>query len=150
MSDTVLSFNMLGAYAVRGVDGKVNLDATVEKFMARLIEFEAICEKEDGAIGEAVHAVFDTKVAKGGSINMGGIVSFALPALAPNAENYAILKDRIEDWVRTNSDAREKKAKDGTVLREAEAPRTRLFSISKGKTGGVRRWADIEVKPEAE
>lgn len=151
MSDSVLSFNMLSDYAVRSVAGKVDFEATVAKFSARLSEFEALCEKEDEAIGVAVHDVFDTKVGKGGAINMDGIVTFAIVALNPNAENYAILRDRIKGWVRLNSDQPEKKDKEtGVVLAEAEKPRTRDFVITKGKLGGVRRWADVAVKPAAE
>jgi len=150
MSD-VLSFGMLSEYAVRGVDGKVDSDATLAKFSARLAEFEALCEKEDEAIGAAVHNVFDTKVGKGGSINMDGIVTFAIVALNPNAENYAILRDRIKNWVRINSDQPERKdKKTKVVLAEAEPERTRTFQIKKGKDGGVRRWADVPVNPEAE
>ena len=152
MSDSsTLSFSVLNAYAIRGEDGKLDFDKTVEAFSERLIEFEGLCEKEDGAIAEAVHNVFNTKVAKGGSITMDGIVMFALPALNPTSENYAILRDRIKDWVRINADMPEKKSKDGkTVLREAEPARTRAFCVSKGKGGGVKRWADITEKPVEE
>lgn len=144
MTETDISYNLLGTYAVRGEDGKLDFDATVEKFSARLTEFEAVCEKEEGAIGDAVNAVFDTKVGKGGSISMDGIVSFAGPMLNMNSDNYVILRDRIKSWVRINADQPERKDKDTKeVLVKAEPERTRAFSISKGKGGGVRRWADI-------
>lgn len=151
MSDaSAFSFNVLASYAVRDTDGKFNFDATMAKFGDRLLEFGALCEQEEGKIGAAVNKVFDEKVSKGGTINMDAIVTFAMPSMNPNADNYAYLANAIKDWVRLNSDVHEKKSKEGVVLREAEAPRTRAFYISKGKGGGVRRWADVEVKPDAE
>jgi hypothetical protein len=150
MSDSVLSFNMLSDYAVRGVDGKVDFDATIEKFSTRLIEFESLCEKEDEAIGAAVHNVFDTKVAAGAPLSMDSIVTFAIVNLNPNAENFKILSDRIKSWVRINSDQPEKKDENDVVLAVAEPARTRAFYIKKGLRGGVRRWADVPVKPAAE
>jgi len=151
MSDGTFSYNTLSAFVVRGEDGRLDSDATVAKFVDRLAEWESAVEKEDSAIAAAVHEVFDTKIVKGGSLNMDAIVTFAIPALNPNSDNFAILRDRIKDWVRTNADQPAKKSKDGkTVLVEAEAPRTRAFSIAKGKGGGVRRWADVAVKPDSE
>lgn len=148
MGAGVISYSTLGDYVERGDDGKLDFEATIAKFSARLTEYEAVCEKEDATIADAVHAVFDSKVMRGGSVNMDAIVTFAIPSLNPNTENYAILRDRIKNWIRINSDQSEKKNKEGTVLVPADAPRTRTFSISKGKGGGVRRWADIAVKPE--
>lgn len=143
----LISYNTLGEYVERGIDGKIDFDATMAKFSTQLTEYEAVCEKEDATIADAVHAVFDSKVMRGGSVNMDAIVTFALGSLNPNTDNYAILRDRIKNWIRANSDQSEKK-KEGIIISPAEPPRTRTFSISKGKGGGVRRWADIPIKPE--
>lgn len=147
MASDNLSFNFLSDFVVRNF-GKFDFDATMRKFSTRLSEFEAMVEKEDAAIADAVNGVFDTRVSKGGSINMDGIVTFAIPALNPNAENFVILKDRIKNWVRANSAPIEKKSDNGASTANDEASeRTYLFSVSKGKGGGRRRLADVVKKP---
>lgn len=142
-----LSFSALSDFVVRGAGGKLDFDATVEKFSTRLLEFEAVVGLESEQIGAAVHAVFD-RFPGANSINMDAIVGFALPNLNPTPDNHNILKDRIKDYIRINSDRPEKKDKvTKVVLAAGEPDRTRDFHIAKGKGGGVKRWADHPLKP---
>jgi hypothetical protein len=147
-----ISFDILTTYAVRGPDGKVDFDSTIKKFGGRLVEFEAACEKEEAAIAEAVTLVFDNTLPKGMAHQMDTIGFLAVQLMNANVGNFKILNDRVKSWIRVNADQPKKLADDGeTVLVAAEKPRTRMFAITKGKGGGVKRWSDFPetvVKPE--
>lgn len=144
-----ISYAQLGAFVVRGEDDKIDFKATCDKFAERLMEYEAAVEREEGAIAAAVHAVFDKLTVKGASLTIPVLINFALNNLGATPENYPILRDRIANWIRSNSD-RPKQVEKGTgfVVAEAEPPRTREFHIGKGKNGGVRRWKDVPMEED--
>jgi hypothetical protein len=121
-----------------------DLAANEAAFRTSYLAFVAEREIEDGNIGDAVHAVFDQY--KSASINMPALAGFVLQRLNVQPENFNALEARVMEYVRQNADLHEKKAKDGTITQTAEAPRTRTFTIGKGKGGGVKRWSDHPVK----
>lgn len=147
-----ISFEILSTYVIRNADGKVDFNATVNKFAERLVVFEAALITEEAAIAEAVIKVFDNMLPRGMAHNLDTIAYLSATELNANAGNFKILSDRIKNWVRANSDQHKKLAEDGkTVLADAEKPRTRMFAINKGKGGGVKRWSDFPeaiIKPE--
>jgi hypothetical protein len=139
-----LSFSVLNAFVIRHTDGTLDFDSTMQKFATRVTEYDAAVSMETEKIGAAVHAVFDSHPIV---LGMDYITDSALPMLNPTPDNHLILKDRIKDYIRSNSDHGEIKHEDGTAT-PSEKPGTRLFAILRGKGGGVKRWSDHASKPE--
>lgn len=104
--------------------------------------------EQDEAIAGAVESIFDQY--RGTSINMPALASMACQRLNVQPENFNSVEERVLDYVRANADLHEKKDKAGKVVQTAEAPRTRLFAIGKGKGGGVKRWSDQPDATETE
>jgi hypothetical protein len=120
----------LNTYLVRAADGSIDHDATTLKFQGDLLKYEAERETEAETVGAAVNAVFDQF--KGTRLNMPAVTSYALTHLNVQPENFKTLTERVQGFIRDHSGERESGA---------------LFSIAKGKHGGVCRWADQPVKP---
>jgi hypothetical protein len=116
----------LGEYVVRNADGTIDVEATCQKFEGDLLVHIAERETEEEQVATAVHGVFDTY--KGARINMPALVSAAVTRLGVQPANYQVLADAVHAYVRSNA---------GT-----------LFTIQKGKGGGVSRISD-EPKPKA-
>lgn len=133
MSNAVVSF------LVRDASGAVDREASLDKFEAELVKYCAERETEQEVISEAVNAAFDKY--PGAVITMPAVCTFALSKLNAQPENHKILTERVQSYIRENSQG--KVAEDGT----AERPDS-MFVIGKGKNGGVRRRADIPVKTE--
>jgi len=110
----------LGEYVVRGVDGTIDVLATCQKFEGDLLVHIAKQETEEAEVATAVHGVFDTY--KGARINMPALISVTLQRLGVQPANYQVLSDAVHAYVRSNA---------GT-----------LFTIQKGKGGGVSRISD--------
>ncbi len=110
--------------------GTSNIDheATLSKFAGELHKFEAERMTENATLGLAVKAVFDQY--KGVNLNMPAITSMALTRMNVQPENFKILTDKVQDYIRENAGTRASGA---------------LFSIAKGKGGGVRRWSDCPL-----
>ena len=144
ISTGTLSFGMLNGFVVRHTDGSLDYDNTMRKFSERVIEYDAAVSMETATIGAAVHAVFDSHPIV---LGMDYIADSALTMLNPTPDNHLILKDRVKDYIRANSDRSEIKNSDGTII-PAETPGTRLFSVIRGKGGGVKRHADHPAKPQ--
>jgi broad specificity polyphosphatase/5'/3'-nucleotidase SurE len=123
-----LSNNVMAGYVVK-TDGEINVEETVQKFCAEVLNYKTNRELEAETVGNAVHAVFDEW--RGVNINMPALQSAALNHLNFQPENHKSLSQRIAEYVRANAGARETGA---------------LFFIGKGKGGGVKRWSDQEEK----
>lgn len=135
--------NTITIALVNGTDD--DLETNVQAFREAYLSYVAERGIEDEQIATAVDAVFDQY--KGASINMPALAGFVLQRLNAQPENFTALEERVLDYVRRNADQSELKDKETkAVIRQAEAPRTRTFSIGKGKGGGVRRWSDVPVK----
>lgn len=122
------------SYVVRFSDGSIDHDATVEKFSGDLIKYESEREAEMKDISAAVHALFDERL--GTRMNSDYVVSQVLPRLNVQPENYSILKNKVLDFVRSQSQG--KTAEDGSV----ENPHS-VFVIGRGQGGGIARRCDI-------
>lgn len=109
----------LGMYVVRGINGEIDHEATLDKFASDLLKFEAERELEASTIGAAVHALFDRHVGK--RMPTPFVVAEALKALNAQPENYKVLSDKVTEFLRTSPE----------------------FSISRGKSGGVGRVCDL-------
>lgn len=118
--------NSINAFLVRSENGSVDLDATTAKFRGALEVYLAERETELSQIAEAVHGVFDQY--KGVSLNMPALLNFALGRLNPTPATHALLSERTVEYVRDN------------------AGEGKIFTIAKGKGGGVRRNADHTPK----
>lgn len=113
-------------YLVRGDDGKVNVQGTMDKFHGELVKYLATRETEDKDIAVAVNAVFDQF--KGANCNLPALASLAIAKMSnvdPN--NWGTLQERIADYVRENPG---------------------LYQIKKGKGGGVTRISDHPATTE--
>jgi hypothetical protein len=121
----------LATYSIRAADGSIDLEATAEKFAADLLRFQAECETEAATIGAAIHAVFDQY--PGARLNMPAVTSMALQRLNVQPENFKILTEKVQGYIRDHAGDRASGA---------------LFGIGKGKGGGVCRWADVPEKTE--
>ena len=64
---------------------------------------------------------------------MPAVTSMALTRMNVQPENFKILTDKVQDYIRENAGTRASGA---------------LFSIAKGKGGGVRRWSDTPLNDE--
>lgn len=119
----------LGSFCVRNEAGELDLSRTVQKFEGELLKYQVERETELATIGAAVNAVFDEHL--GACINMPAVTSLALQRLNVQPETYKALSERVQAFVRDNAGERG----------------SSVFSIAKGKGGGVRRWADTPEKP---
>jgi hypothetical protein len=113
-------------YAVRGVDGAVDQEATVARFAAQLAAFA----EQDGTISQtvvlAINSVFDSKP-----------LGVHLPM--PSLEFLTMMALNLHEG--TNISALQ--AKIGAVIRSSPE-----FKVARGKGGGVVRVCDIPPAEE--
>ena len=121
-------------------DGLIDEAASTLAFQAAVADYKVQRELEESTIADAVAAQFDAY--PGASQNMDALTSGVLHRLNVQPANHNTMKEKVQAYVRANADRTADKKK-GI---EAEPPRTRLFSISKGVGGGVRRWSDVPEK----
>lgn len=128
--------------------GEIDEMASYSAFEQALTKLKAERETETATIAQAVSDTFSEH--PGTTFNMDAVVFGALRKLNTLPAAHKVMKDKILAYVRENADRAAVKDKAGNIVTPAEAPRTRLFSISKGVGGGVRRWSDVPEKaPES-
>jgi len=127
---------------VSGTDN--DLDANIAAFTDAYLAFMVESQDQTEKIAAAVHAVFDQY--PGMALPMPSLANFALNHLTYTPATFKVLQEKVCEYVRDNADRSEKKDENGILIQAAEAPRTRLFKIAKGKGGGVTRWSDVPVK----
>ncbi len=122
----------LSVSIVRGDDGSVDQDATLEAFSTALGAFVQDEETQDEVIADAVRSQFDRY--QGQAQTMPALISGTLSILNTQPQNHKLMSERVANYVRKNSGDRESGA---------------LFVIGKGKAGGCKRWSDQKeaVKP---
>lgn len=125
---------------VTGTDGLIDEAASTLAFQAAVADYKAQRELEESTIADAVAAQFSAY--PGAAQNMDALTSGDLQRLNVQPSNFNTMKEKVQAYVRENSD----RVADKKKGIEAEPPRTRLFSIAKGVGGGVRRWSDVPVK----
>lgn len=127
-----LTMAVLASYVLRGEDGELDVEGTVEKFRADVLNYQVERETEAATIGAAVNAVFDEY--PGTRINMPALQTFALAKLNAQPENHKALQTRVAEYIRDNA--------------AAERSAGQLFKIGKGVKGGVLRWSDEPLSDE--
>ena len=125
MAKAVLTTAILASYVLRGEDGELDIEGTVDQFRSDLLNYQVERETEAATIGAAVNAVFDEH--PGARINMPALQNLALQKLNVQPENFKALQTRVTEYVRENA--------------SGERSDGRLFKIGKGVRGGVLRWA---------
>lgn len=110
--------NPVADFIVRN-NGSIDLEASRAKFTAALELYTAERETEDASVADAVNAVFDQY--KGAAVNLPALKSLALGKLNATHAQFALLSDRVGNYVKANPS---------------------LFEVKKGKGGGVSRLAD--------
>lgn len=115
---------------VRTDSGSVDLDATLAGAKSAVLSHIAEAETQTAEIASAVSSVFDTL--NGARANMPYVQSSAARLLNAQPENHKALTERVAQYVRDNA--------------STDRADGKLFSIQKGKGGGVSRWSDV---PEA-
>lgn len=123
---------VLSTYAVKSSDGSIDTAQTLAKFSADLDTFVSLQAADTEAVAQAVSDTFDANL--GVRINMPYLVSQCLPRLGVTSATHKSLTERVQAYVRSNADG---KGLD-------------LFSIEKGKNGGVARKSDIPAAPAAQ
>jgi hypothetical protein len=118
----------LSTFVVRDSAGAFDLNATMDKFEDSLLAFQSELETEQATIGAAVHAVFDSH--KGKPLTMPTVTNYTLNNLNVQSENFTVLFEKVKNYIRQNAGERG----------------SSVFSIAKGKGGGVSRWVDVPVK----
>lgn len=114
--------NNMNGYVVRTA-GAVDIEATVNKFRGELATHIATLEASEASIADAVSAVFDTNL--GTRMPLPALRQLTLTKLGTGPADYAATVEAFDSYVHANA------TKDG------------IFSISKGKNGGVARVSDI-------
>ena len=128
-------------------DGSLNDEGSVKAFVEAYESYKAEAFGLDDAISTAVHKVFDLN--HGEAIPMPALIHGALNHLPNVAANYTVMHEKVQNFIRDNSDRAEKKdRKTGEILQYAEPARTRQFGVRKGRGGGCSRWADVPFGKE--
>lgn len=112
--------------------GSVDRSATLQAFAAALDTRITEREADSETLGLAVSEVFDKH--PGAAVNHDALVSLVAPSMNVGIAGYSLLKERLHSYIKENS----------ADTREAGA----LFSVRKGKGGGIRRWSDTPEKAE--
>ena len=120
--------NNLNSYLIRGSNGAVDLDATLEKFRGDLTDHITALEVAEARMASAVSSVFDAN--KGKRIQLPVLKNLALSQLGFEHSEYAAMFELCDTYIHANAGERGKS----------------IFGISKGKGGGCVRWSD---QPEA-
>lgn len=110
---------------VRGVDGSVDVEASVEAAREQILTFIAEREEQDTKIGEVVHGIFDKY--RGSVIPMPALTSLVLQQLGASPETFKVLGEKVAEYLRGN----------------AGEQGFSTFAISRGRGGGVKRWCDV-------
>jgi hypothetical protein len=112
-------------FIIRSVDGSIDHEATLGKFAGDLLQFEAEREIECSTIGAVVHATFDTHLGK--RLPTPFVLNEALRALNAQPENYKVLTEKVQQFIRTSPE----------------------FHTLPGKGGGVARLRDLTPEQRA-
>lgn len=132
--------------AARNDDGTINIENSLLEAETALESAKTMEERDQDTILTAVQSVFETKVAKGGSLNMAALTSFTLQLLDVPASQYSETSERVAAVMKAHTDINEKRDKSGNVIVEAEPFGTRLFHSKRGPGGGVVMCSHAAVK----
>jgi hypothetical protein len=129
-------------------DGKVNLEASVERFRSSALKHIAGQEAQDGLIVQCMTSLFDQY--KGANLNLDYIKSQTVERMGkavPELKEpslFSILSARVETLLHDNCNQPAVEAKGDKPAVEAITGRT--YDMRKGKGGGFYRVSDQAVK----
>jgi len=107
---------------VRFADGSVDLDSTMEQIRLSVAGIIEQMESESEGIGKAVNGIFDKY--RGQTIAMPALQALVLQQMNASPETFKSLSEKVGEYLRNNS---------GEFA---------LFTIARGRSGGVSRNAD--------
>lgn len=119
-SDQVTKAFDLSEYAVRSTSGGIDVQATHLKFTQDLAGYIASEKTDNEVIAKAVEKAFRDREVK--TLGMNAILHYAMENLEVDPANFNTIRDRVAQFVRTNS---------------------KSYKVSKGKGGGVQ-WLQSE------
>lgn len=108
----------LKEYIVTGIDGGLNLEATLAKFKKDASEYWEFEMKASTEIGKCVNDVFDRF--PGVNTNSKYLVSQVFQALGADPKMYGKVEEKTLEWLHAARDAG-------------------ILTIEKGKNGGIKR-----------
>jgi len=129
-------------------DGKVNLEASVDRFRSSALKFIAGQEAQDSLIMQCMTGLFDQY--KGANLNLDYIKSQTVERMGkavPDLKDpglFSILSTRVEAILHENCDQPAVEAKGDKPA--VEAITGRVYAMRKGKGGGFYRNADQTPK----
>lgn len=121
----------INSYVVRASDNSIDHDATLAKFAGDLLRFEAEREMEQGVIAEAVHALFDRWLGK--RLTTPFVTGEALKVLNAQPENYKVLTQKVQEFLRTSPEFHSGKGKGGGIARLRDLTAEQRAKIAKGE-----------------
>ena len=108
--------------AVMGLDGMVDVDATMLKLHPMVMEFAEAEAANTARVSAAVNSVFDKYV--GRSIKMNDLESLVTATMEVDPDNFTGLVNSVRSYVKTSS----------------------AFKVVAGRGAGVRRVCDIPAE----
>lgn len=130
------------------VDGRVNLEASVDKFRGVAVRTLAKQESDDELISSCMSALFNQF--PGASLNLDYVTSKTVEAMGvrvpelKDPQLFSQLRERVADVLHANTDQPAREAKGDKPAAEAITDRT--YAMKKGTGGGFYRKADQAPK----
>lgn len=130
------------------VDGKVDLEASTEKYRSVCRQYIAGQTAEQDLIASCMTELFDFR--KGATLNLDYIKSQTVALMAKRHPElgeptlFAMLSGRVEDYLHENTNQPAVEAKGNKPAKEAITGRT--YSVKRGLGGGFYREADASPK----
>lgn len=127
------------------VDGKVDLEASTEKYRQVCRQYVAGQTAEQDLIASCMTELFDLR--RGVSLNLDYIKSQTVQLMGakhPDLKDptlFAMLSKRVEDYLHENCDQPAVEAKGNKPAREAITDRT--YGVKRGTGGGFFRKSDV-------
>lgn len=106
-------------------NGAVNYEASQQKLIKDLQEFEAQNNQEYEMASQYVHNVFESN--KGSRLATDFVISQAFINSGEPASKFPVLTEVFRDYIKANTGEKD----------------TALFGMGKGKGGGIWRWSDV-------
>jgi hypothetical protein len=132
------------------VDGRVNMEASVEKFRGVAVRTLASKESDEQLISECIGSLFDKW--RGASLGLEYVTSQTVEAMKLRVPElgdpglFSQLRERVSDVLHAQADVAERAAK-GDKPATAAITEGRIYGVKKGASGGFFRKSDQAAKP---
>jgi hypothetical protein len=127
------------------VEGRVNLEASVEKFRGVAVRTLASQESDEQLISECITELFDKY--RGASLGLDYVTSQTVELMGQRVSElkdptlFSQLRGRVADVLHANADVAERAAK-GDKPAVAAITEGRIYGVRRGQAGGFYRKAD--------